>query len=68
VSRTCIIGPILFDMTVNTEGYMKVFQEFCAQLTEEPRQVFLPAGWGDVPCFSDVPAANSQRLLRGTHG
>jgi hypothetical protein len=40
VSGTRIIGPIFFDRTVNTEAYMNIFEEFCAQLTEEERQSF----------------------------
>jgi hypothetical protein len=38
VSGTRIIGPIFLDRTVNTEVYMNIFEEFCAQLTEEERQ------------------------------
>jgi len=34
------IGSIFFDRTVNTEVYMNIFEEFCAQLTEEERQRF----------------------------
>jgi hypothetical protein len=40
VLGTRIIGPIFFDRTVNTEVYMNIFEEFCAQLTEEERQSF----------------------------
>jgi len=40
VSGTRIIGPIFFDRTVNMEVYMNIFEEFCAQLTEEERQSF----------------------------
>jgi hypothetical protein len=40
VLGTRIIGPIVFDRTVNTEVYMNIFEEFCAQLTEEERQSF----------------------------
>jgi hypothetical protein len=32
VLGTRIIGPIFFDKTVNTEVYMNIFEEFCAQL------------------------------------
>ena len=35
-----IIGLIFFDRTVNVEVYMNIFEEFCAQLTEEERQSF----------------------------
>jgi hypothetical protein len=41
VLGTRIIEPIFFDRTVNTEVYMNIFEEFCAQLTEEERQSFL---------------------------
>ena len=41
VSGTRIIGPIFFDRTVNMEVCMNIFEEFCAQLTEEERQSFL---------------------------
>jgi len=41
ISGTRIIGPIFFDRTVNTEVYMNIFEEFCAQLTEEERQNLL---------------------------
>jgi hypothetical protein len=41
VSGTRIIGLIFFERTVNTEVYMNIFEEFCAQLTEEERQSFL---------------------------
>jgi hypothetical protein len=40
VLGTSIIGPIFFDRTVNTQVYMNIFEEFCAQLTEEERQSF----------------------------
>jgi hypothetical protein len=39
---------------------MNIFEEFCAQLTEEETpEVFLPAGRGDMPQFSGVPATSS---------
>jgi hypothetical protein len=31
VSGAHIIGPIFFDRTVNTEVYVNIFEEFCAQ-------------------------------------
>jgi hypothetical protein len=37
VSEARIIGPMLFDRTANTEVYIIIFEEFCAQLTEEER-------------------------------
>jgi len=40
VSGMCIIGPIFFDRTVNTQVYVNIFEEFCAQLTEEERESF----------------------------
>jgi len=40
VSGTRITGPIFFDRTVKTEVYINVFEEFCAQVTEEERQSF----------------------------
>ena len=40
VSGMRIIGLIFFDRTVNVEVYMNIFEEFCAQLTEEERQSF----------------------------
>jgi hypothetical protein len=35
-----IIGPIFFNRTVNMEVYLNIFEEFCAQLTEEERPRF----------------------------
>jgi len=40
MSGTRIIGPIFLNRTVNTEVYMNIFEEFCAQLTEEERKSF----------------------------
>jgi hypothetical protein len=37
VSWTCIIGPIFFERTVNTDVYLNIFEEFCAPLKEEER-------------------------------
>ena len=59
VYGTRITGPTFFDRSVNTEVYMNIFEEFCAQLTEEQIQIFLPPGRIDMPHFSDVPAASS---------
>jgi hypothetical protein len=38
MSGTHIIGLIFFDSTVNMEVYMNIFDESCAQHTEEERQ------------------------------
>jgi len=40
VSGTRINGPIFLDRTVNTEVYMNIFEELCAELTEKERQSF----------------------------
>jgi hypothetical protein len=40
LSGTRIIGPTFFDSTVNTEVYMNIFYELCAQAIEEERQSF----------------------------
>jgi len=63
VLGTRISGPIFFDRTVSTGIYMNIVEEFCAQLTEEERQLFLPAGRGGMSHFSGVPATNSCRIL-----
>ena len=60
MSGTCIIGQIFFDRTVNMEVYMNIFEDFCAQLTEEERKCFfLPAGQGNMPHFLGVSIASS---------
>jgi hypothetical protein len=40
VSGARIIGPIFYDRTVKTGVHLNIFEEFCAQLTEEERQRF----------------------------
>jgi hypothetical protein len=59
-SGTSIIGPIFFDRTVNTEVYMNIFLRIlCSNDRRKETELFLPAGRGDMPHFSGVPAASS---------
>ena len=54
VSGTHITGPIFIDRTLNTEVYMNIFEEFCAQLTEKERQSFFFQQDGSTCHFSRV--------------
>nr|CAD7428242.1 unnamed protein product [Timema monikensis] len=38
VSSSQIVDPIFFETTVNTEGYLNIFEQFYAQLTPEERE------------------------------
>jgi hypothetical protein len=68
VSGSRIIGPIFFDTTVNTEVYLRIFEDFYAQLTEnEKKKLIFSTGRRHMPHVSPIADPYSRSIHRGTH-
>jgi hypothetical protein len=62
VSENQMVGPIFFNETINTDVYLRIFDEFVGQLTEPH---LLPEKQSDMSYISSVAHSNTQCIHWG---